>query len=265
MRTLLLLALAAIPAMSQTPPGAEVVNLTRLGSTDFQVGDWYEVVVTGWANEPVSVRTTRNSVTDWSLVLGWTDQSGHWSTEGRFEKDDFGFWSEGWTVGGLRTVQPLTYFVTGSCLPGHDGLMEQSGPYITLSCETAEGQQTFVTPSFGASFRTPDGRVIPGMAHGGTPELRMGTLIEDAGGPSGESGDAAAALIAKVIDANALDEREIGNVIQIIRVAFQNLDRKAPTANPVAAMELLKRLVDDAKAAKLKKDIAATIAFVQPI
>ena len=251
--------------MAQTP-GAQLVNLSRVGSTDFQVGDRFELVITAWANEPVSVRTTRNSVADWSLIIGWTDQSGHWSREGQFEKADFGLWNQGWTVGGKRTVQPLTFFVTGSCLTNRPGAMEQSGPNISMSCETASGEQTFVTPSFGASFRAPDGRVVPGLKGSGTPEQRMGILIEESGGPSGLAGDAAAVLIAKVIDSNALDEREIRNVMQIIRLAFQNVDRNEPTENnPVATLSLLKHLADDTDAAKLKKEIAATISFVHPI
>jgi len=264
MRAILIFALAAIPALAQNPV-AQIVNLTRGGTTDFQVGDRFGIVITAWANEPVSVRTTRNSVTDWSLVIGWTDQSGHWATQGQFEKSDFGQWSQGWTVGAKLTAQPLQFFVTGSCLPGRPGSMSTSGPNIALNCETAAGEQTFVTQSFGDSFRTPDGRVIPGLVtHGGTPEQRMSIVIEE-GGPSGQVGDAAAALITKVIDANTLSEREIRNVIQIIRMAFQNLDHNSPTSNPIATVALLKQLTNQTELESLKKEIAATIAFVQAI
>ena len=264
MRVFLIFVLAAIPAFAQRPV-AQIVNLTRGGTLDFQVGDRFELVITAWANEPVSVRTTRSSMTDWSRIIGWTDQSGHWASEGKFEKADFGAWSQGWTVGGKLTAQPLQFFVAGSCLPGHPGILNQSGPNISLNCETANGEQNFVTPSFGDSFRTPDGRVIPGLTtHGGTPEQRTGFVIEE-GGPSGQSGDDAAVLITKVIDANALNEREIRNVIQIIRLAFQNLDRKAPASNPIATIALLKQLANQTEMEGLKKEIAATVAFIQAI
>src|SRR5947208_16606453 len=110
MRAFLIFVLAAIPAFAQSPV-AQLVNLTRGGSIDFQVGDRFAIVITAWANEPVSVRTTRNSVTDWSMIIGWTDRSGHWATQGQFEKADFGDWSQGWTVGGKLSAQPLKFFV----------------------------------------------------------------------------------------------------------------------------------------------------------
>jgi len=99
MRVLLILVVAGIPAAAQEPE-VRLTNATRPASTDFQIGDRFEIVITGTAGQPVSVRTTMNGRTDWGPVIGRTDSSGRWSTAGQFDRGDFGDWSEVWTVGG---------------------------------------------------------------------------------------------------------------------------------------------------------------------
>ena len=99
LRILLIWAVAAIPLVAQSL-AVQLTNASRPGSTDFKVGDRFEIVIIGTANQPVSVRTTRNGRTDWGPVIGWTDMSGRWSTTGQYEKGDFGDWGEAWTVGG---------------------------------------------------------------------------------------------------------------------------------------------------------------------
>ncbi len=76
MRILLILGLAAVPAivpaMAQIPI-VQLTNVTRPASSDFQTGDRFQIVITAAANQPVSVRTTMKGRTDWSPVIGWTD------------------------------------------------------------------------------------------------------------------------------------------------------------------------------------------------
>ena len=161
MRVLLTLALAAVPVFGQTST-VLLKNVTRPDSKDFQIGDRFEIVIASAANQPVSVRTTRMSHTDWSPVIGWTDSSGRWSTTGQLEKSDFGDWFEAWTVGGKLANPSIHLAVSAPCVKGGRGFLAMSGPNMSLNCNTAWGPESFATPSDPDPFRTPDGRVIPG-------------------------------------------------------------------------------------------------------
>src|ERR1700693_5378650 len=99
MRVLLVVALAVIPAAAQSPL-VRLINSTRPASRDFQIGDRFEILITGAANQPISVRTATKGRMDGGPFIGRTDMSGRWSAAGQFEKSDFGDWSEVWTVGG---------------------------------------------------------------------------------------------------------------------------------------------------------------------
>ncbi len=106
---------------------------------------------------------------------------------------------------------------------------------------------------------TPDGRTVPAFIRNSTPERRIGILIEGSGGASGLSRDDTATLIAKVIGSNALSDHESRrNVIQMIRSA-------PASENSAATLALLKQLAADAEQPALKKELAAAIAFVQPL
>ena len=255
MRNLIVLALLAFPALAQNPT-VRIENTTRPGRTDFQVGDRFEIIIQGAAKQPVSVRTSRQGRTDWGRVIGSTDWNGRWSVAGKFEAADFGGWSEAWTVGG-KLANPVIDFAVGApCIPGGRAMMSISGAYSeVLSCDTPDGPQTF-SAAFGP-FRTPDGRVVAL----GTPEQFMGDQIEGSGGHGGQHGDDAAALIAKMIGANVLSDRETRNVLSIIRLAFQNRNVVPPTANP-ATLLLLRNLAGETEDESLKKEIANTVDFV---
>jgi hypothetical protein len=132
MRVLLILTLAVIPAASQSPL-VRLVNATRPAGRDFQIGDRFEILITGAANQPVSVRTTVKGRMDWGPVIGRTDMSGRWSTTGQFEKSDFGDWSEVWTIGG-KLANPAIHFSVGApCLvKAGQAFMAMSGPNMVL-------------------------------------------------------------------------------------------------------------------------------------
>ena len=168
MRTSLLLLLAIVPAAAQNLL-VQLRNTAHPTNRDFQVGDRFEILITGAANQPIIVRTSRQGRTDWSPIIGSTDATGRWSTTGQFEKSDFGGWSEIWTVGGKLASPVIQFSVTPPCLPGRQGYAFISGPNEILNCETTEGPQTFVTPSLSDSFRTPDGRLVLGRPTEETP------------------------------------------------------------------------------------------------
>jgi hypothetical protein len=277
MRVLFALLALVIPAAAQIPL-VRLINTSHPASSVFQAGDRFEVLVTGAPNQPVSVRTTMNGRTDWGPIIGATDGAGRWSTAGQFEKSDFGGWYEVWTVGGKLAGPAVEFSISAPCLPGGQVFQAMSGPNMMLTCETAEGRQTFSTPSSSDSFRTPDGRVVPGRSIGQEAQdvYQMGILqylITTQGqstGPvslqssRGGRGDETAELITNLIGVNALREGEIRNVLSIVRNAFAKPETLAPgTDYPARSLKLLRHLADLTGDGSLQRQIAETLEYLQ--
>ena len=277
MRNLFVLLMVAIPAAAQAPL-VRLVNASHPASSVFQVGDRYEVLVTGAPNQPVSVRTTMNGLTDWGPVIGTTDSTGRWSASGQFEKSDFGSWREVWTVGGKLASPAVQFSVNAPCLPGGEGMVAVSGPNMMRTCETAEGRQSFGISFASASFRTPDGRLVPGRSPGQETQdvFQMRVLQEIITGQQpyrgefglqssrGGRGDETAELIANLVGVNALSEGEIRNVLSIVRIAFARQDNIAPGAKyPARSLKLLQHLADLTSDSSLQREIAATVEYLQ--
>jgi hypothetical protein len=267
-------ALAVVPAIAQSPV-VRIANATRPTAVDFQVGDRYEITITGAAGQPVSVRTSNTQRTDWGPVIGSTDWNGQWSTAGQFEKGDFGSWSSFWTVGG-KLANPVVqlavhYSVGAPCLPGDRGMVFVSGPNVAMSCETFMGLETFTTPSLGEPFRTLDGRVVPGRNQSNmtAEEYRTGIIeyfMTSGAEPmqTGALGDQAGDLIMKLIGVNALSEGETKNLLSIVHAAFEKPESIPQAAkDPSRTLLLLQHLADSAEKESLKKQIEETMAYVQ--
>jgi hypothetical protein len=271
----MIFAIGLIPAAAQSPL-VHFVNLSH-PSSEFQIGDRFEIQITGPPRQPVSVRTVRQGRTDWGPVIASTDTIGRWSTAGQFDKGDFGAWSEIWTVGGKLATPAIQFCVKAPCVPGGRGQASQSGPNVILTCDTAEGSQTFVTPSVTDPFRTPDGRLVLGRPREQTPEQYHMEILTDLitsgeGGAGrisfsssrGGLGDETADLIAKMIGVNALNERETHHVLAIIHAAFEKPDTIAPDARePSRTLVFLQHLAEVADQDGLKQQIAETITYVQ--
>jgi hypothetical protein len=278
MRILLALALSVIPAVAQTP-SVRLLNVSRPGSRDFQIGDRFEIVIAGAPNQPVSVRTTMHGRTDWGPIIGSTDSTGRWSTAGQFEKSDFGDWSEVWTVGGSLASPTVQFPVGAPCLPGGDGFTVAVGRIMQVSCETAKGRQLFTTPSDSDAFRTPDGRLVPGRAAEQTQEQYHSEILqhfilssEKEGGAAhialqssrGGLGDQTADLIRTLVGVNALNEEQARNVLALLRAAFEKPETIAPSAKyPGRTLLFLHHLADATDQDSLKQQIAGTIAWLQ--
>jgi len=139
------------------------------------------------------------------------------------------------------------------------------------SCETAEGRQTFTAPSDTEPFRTPGGRVVPGRVRPNMTaeqyqmEIMQSRIASDPGRARlRQPGDEAAALITKMIRANAFTDGETRNVLSVIRAAFETPDRIPPAAkDPSATLSLLRNLANATEQESLKQQIAETIAYVQ--
>jgi hypothetical protein len=256
-----------VTSLAAQNAAVKITNASRPGSTGFQVGDRFEVMVTGAPNLPVSVRTMRQGRTDWGPVIAYTDAGGRWSTQGRFEKQDFGQWSENWTVGGKLANPAIVVSVTGTCLPGGQSVMNGSGPNVGLGCDTATGHQSFVTPSDGDSFRTPDGRVIRGRSRSAMTAEEFGTevivsAITGSGNVRpGKRLSASVSSISRIIGVNALTEKETETVIAISHAVFEGQFRAKKSIPPLVA--LLQQLANEIDQASLKQQLAETIAFVQ--
>jgi hypothetical protein len=273
------LALGVIPAAAQGPT-VRILNLSRPVSGDFQIGERFEIVISGAPNQPVSARTSRHGRTDWGPVIGTTDAAGRWSTAGRFEKSDFGGWSEAWTVGGKLAAPSLRFTVNAPCLPGGQAAAQVFGINMILTCQTAQGRETFATPSGSDPFLTPDGRLVPGRAAEQTPEQYQTEILQDLienreeAGPArvslqssrGGLGDETAELISSLIGVNALNENETRKVLEIIRAAFEKPETIAPSAKlPAKSLLLLRHLADVSGDDSLKRQIDETIASLQAL
>jgi hypothetical protein len=277
MRIALLLVLALSTAAAQSSL-VRLRNLSRPMSGNFQIGDRFEILITGAPDQPVSVRMTMNGRTDWGPTIGSTDSAGRWSTSGQFEKSDLGGWSEVWTVGGKLAGPAIQFSVNAPCLPGGQSQAFESGPNSVLTCDTTEGRLTFRTPSDSDSFRTPDGRLVPGRATDQTQEQYYSELLQDLitngkdtgadrislQSSRGALGDETADLIGKLIGVNALNENETRNTLAILRGAFVKPETIRPSAkDPYRTLLLLRHLADVTEQDSLKRGIAETIAYVQ--
>lgn len=267
MKVLVVFVMAALAASAQSPT-VRIINTSRPGSSDFQVGDRFEVVVTGAPDLPVSVRTSRQGRTDWGPVVAHTDAGGRWSTKGQFEKQDFGGWREIWTVGGKVANPVIGLSVKGSCLPAGHASISTSGPNEMLSCDTPTGHQSFVTRSDGDSFRTPDGRVIPGrvLSNMTAEQYHMEIMQSMMGGGNPQPGKIAAEagdLIMKMIGVNALTDAETRTVLSIVRTAFEQIEFRAGEAEKLGMLALLEHLEGGTDQPSLKRETSELIDFVR--
>jgi hypothetical protein len=278
MRVLFGLLMVVIPVTAQHPL-ARIVNASHPTSNTFQVGDRFEVLVTGAPNQPVSVRMTINGRTDWSPVIGTTDGTGRWSTVGQFEKRNFGSWREAWTVGD-RLASPVVEFSVGApCLPGGQGMASIiSGPNVMQTCETAEGSQSFSTSSRPGYFRAAGARPTPwGSTEQQTQDLYQMEILQDMitqqqpftgtlglRSSRGGLGDETAKLITNLIGVNGLSEGEIRNVLSIIRLAFARPENIAPGLNfPGRSLKLVRHLADLTDDSGLQQQITETMEYLQ--
>jgi hypothetical protein len=240
--------------------------LSRAAAKDFQVGDRFEIVISGAAKQPVSVRTTMQGRTDWGPVIGWTGSDGRWSKEGQFEKSDFGDWREVWTVGGKQVSPAIQFSLGAACLPGARAGMAATSQHRVFFC----GSETFSTPSDDDYFHTPDGRIIPGRVRlNRTPEQYHAEIIEamltgNTAPHTKALGDEAGATMLKMIGVNALSDGEVRTALSIIRDAFDSpRSIPEPQKKPVETLLLQQKLIDFTSDEGLRQQIAGTVADLQ--
>jgi hypothetical protein len=90
------------------PSTAMVRNLSRPGATDFQVGESFEVVVTGAPNQAVVAAASQNGSPMAISSFGRTDKNGRFTFTGSMAQTHVGSWREQWRVGEIKA--PLFSF-----------------------------------------------------------------------------------------------------------------------------------------------------------
>jgi len=152
------------------------------------------------------------------------------------------------------------------------------GMFMSVTCDTIDGRQTFTTPSDPDSFHTPDGRLVPGRAAEETQEQYQMGIIQYlmASGKEvertrlslqssrGALGDETADRITGLIGVNALSEDETRNVLAILRAAFEKPETIQPSAKyPSQSLRLLRHLAELTDQDSLRRQITETIAYLQ--
>jgi len=102
------------PAAKTYTASIALNNLSRPGQS-FQVGDLYQVVISGAApNAPVTNSASQNGASLGTTSYGSTDGSGNFTISGTLQSEHVGSWIEQWTVGGTQQIRTLSFSVTAA-------------------------------------------------------------------------------------------------------------------------------------------------------
>lgn len=92
------------------PASATFTNVSRPGQSSFQVGDSWQLVITGGPNQPVSGSASQNGNSLGTTSYGSTDSTGKLVLTGTMDATTVGNWAELWTVG-ASAAPVLTFAV----------------------------------------------------------------------------------------------------------------------------------------------------------
>ena len=81
------------------PASATFTNVSRPGQSSFQVGDSWQLVITGGPNQPVSGSASQNGKSLGTTSYGSTDSTGKLVLTGTMDATTVGNWAQLWTVG----------------------------------------------------------------------------------------------------------------------------------------------------------------------
>lgn len=98
---------------------AAIQNLSRPGQS-FQVGDQWQITVSGAASQPVSGSATKDGASLGTTPFGSTDASGQRVLTGSFGASTVGSWVEVWSVGGVQ-APPISFTVAAASSPSGAG------------------------------------------------------------------------------------------------------------------------------------------------
>ena len=104
--------MTAVALTAATPATATLVNTSRPGQSP-QVGDSWQLTITGAPNSPVTDSATQNGTSLGTTPYGSTDANGNFSLSGTFDSSSIGTWVETWSVGGSQ-ASPISFTVAAA-------------------------------------------------------------------------------------------------------------------------------------------------------
>ena len=142
---------AAGPGSGSAPAngGKMIFTSSRGGTNVFQVGDTWQVQITGASpNSPVTVSGSMPGGTFSGTSMGSTDNSGNFSKSGTFDTSTVGSWQETWAVGGAQSGT-VSFTVAAATTPAGQTIITSSGAPAAGSAATgsSSGSSTGSTSS----------------------------------------------------------------------------------------------------------------------
>lgn len=141
---------AAGPGSGSAPAsGGKFTFASSRGGTAFQVGDTWQISITGATpNAPVTVSGSMMGSSFSGTSMGTTDSSGNFSKSGTFDTSTVGSWQETWAVGGAQSGT-VSFTVAAATTPAGQTIITSSGAPAAGSAATgsSSGSSTGSTSS----------------------------------------------------------------------------------------------------------------------
>ena len=132
--------------------GKLIFTSSRGGTNAFQVGDTWQVQITGATpNSPVTVSGSMPGSTFSGTSMGSTDNSGNFSKSGTFDTSTVGSWQETWAVGGAQSGT-ISFTVAAATTPTGQSIISSSG--AASGGGTATGGSTNAGSTTGSTSST---------------------------------------------------------------------------------------------------------------
>ena len=129
--------------------GKLIFTSSRGGTNAFQVGDTWQVQITGATpNSPVTVSGSMPGSTFSGTSMGSTDNSGNFSKSGTFDTSTVGSWQETWAVGGAQSGT-ISFTVAAATTPAGQTIITSSGATGGTATGSTSGSTTSSTTTAG--------------------------------------------------------------------------------------------------------------------
>ena len=129
--------------------GKLIFTSSRGGTNAFQVGDTWQVQITGATpNSPVTVSGSMPGSTFSGTSMGSTDNSGNFSKSGTFDTSTVGSWQETWAVGGAQSGT-ISFTVAAATTPAGQKIITSSGATGGTATGSTSGSTTSSTTTEG--------------------------------------------------------------------------------------------------------------------
>lgn len=134
------------PAVS-APSGGRLNFTTSRGGTSLQVGDTWQVSITGATpNAPVTASGSMPGSSFSGSAMGSTDGAGNFSKSGTLDSSSVGAWQESWAVGGASSGS-ISFSVAAPITPAGQTIIQSSGAQSVPSATATPAGQTIISSS----------------------------------------------------------------------------------------------------------------------